>query len=211
MKDHSTNAGGFTLIETCIAMVVMMIVGLGATSLFLYSVRSNSGGESRSQALAIAQQRLEALRGVSYNAPELSLGTTTTTIVLQDITTSGGSTTSSGGVQAYSGTTTSGDSSALESGSGKTSPTPTAYEDDDDDDGDDDDDDDDDGGGGGDDTFKVVLDIQGSPAGSTNPTQKRITITVTPENGYGTNSWINKNPVVIVLTRSSPITGPYKL
>jgi hypothetical protein len=48
------------------------------------------------------------------------------------------------------------------------------------------------------------------PAGSATPTQKRITITVTPENGFGQASWINQNPVIIVVHRSSTSSGPYR-
>jgi type II secretory pathway pseudopilin PulG len=206
MKGHSTNARGFTLIETTIAMVVMMVVGLGATSLFLYSIRNNSGGDNRSQALAIAQQRLEELREVAYNDPELALGQTTTTVVLQNVT--GGNPPASAGVQAYDAAPASSDNPFVSpSKAGKSTPTPTptpnasptpAG-----------------GGGGGGagtgDSYKVVLDVQGLPAGSATPTQKRVTITVTPENGHGANSWINQNPVVIVLLRSSPATGPYRL
>ncbi|HEX8632794.1 MAG TPA: prepilin-type N-terminal cleavage/methylation domain-containing protein [Pyrinomonadaceae bacterium] len=213
MKGHATNAGGFTLIETTIAMVVMMVVGLGATSLFLYSIRNNSGGANRSQALAIAQQRIELLRELPYNDPELAVGQTTSTVVLQNVTPTGSSSSApaSAGLQAY-GATASGNPLTASSKSGKgggggggatptptpgTTPTPGGGTGG--------------GAGGGGDTYKVVLDIQGLPAGSTAPTQKRITITVTPENGHGQTSWINQNPVVIVLLRSSATTGPYRL
>jgi prepilin-type N-terminal cleavage/methylation domain-containing protein len=69
------NNKGFTLIETAIAMLVMLVVGLGASSLFLYSVRYNSGGTQRSTAMAIAQQRLEVLRSADYNDARLDFGT----------------------------------------------------------------------------------------------------------------------------------------
>lgn len=207
----ASGASGFTLIETTIAMVVMMVVGLGASSLFLYAIRSNSGGESRSQALAVAQQRLEALRTVGFNDPALAIGQTTTTVVLQDVGTedaAAATAASDGGVQAYGASSQSGGASALgaKPGKGGGTPTPTPV-----------------GGGGGtgggtggggtsgtDDEFTVVLNVEGLPAGAASPTQKRITITVTPENGYGNASWINQNPVVIVIHRSSPVTGPYR-
>jgi type II secretory pathway pseudopilin PulG len=205
MKGHSTNAGGFTLIETTIAMVVMMVVGLGATSLFLYAIRNNSGGEDRSQALAIAQQRLETLREAGYDDPELALGQTTSTVVLQNVTT-GASAPADGGAVAFGGGGTTGTESPLVTASkaGHATPTPTPS-----------------GspspgaspspGYGSDDTYKVVLDIEGLPAGAATPMQKRITIRVTPENRYGAASWINQNPVVIVLLRSNPANGPYRL
>jgi Tfp pilus assembly protein PilV len=77
MKRQRTNQG-FTLIETTVAMVVMMIVGLGATSLFLYSARYNSGGTQRSTAMAIAQQRVEVLRGTDFSDASLAFGLATT-------------------------------------------------------------------------------------------------------------------------------------
>jgi Tfp pilus assembly protein PilV len=57
---------GFTLIETAIALVVMMVMALGAASLFAYSVYNNSGGADRAQTLAIAQQALERLRHAKF-------------------------------------------------------------------------------------------------------------------------------------------------
>ncbi|MBA3767109.1 MAG: prepilin-type N-terminal cleavage/methylation domain-containing protein [Acidobacteria bacterium] len=57
---------GFTLIETTIGLVVMMVVTLGSATLFAYAVRNNSGGNDRAQSLAIAQQALETLRNARY-------------------------------------------------------------------------------------------------------------------------------------------------
>lgn len=207
MKGHSKHAGGFTLIETTIAMVVMMVVGLGATSLFLYAIRNNSGGEGRSQALAIAQQRLEVLREANYDDPQLAVGQTTTTVVLQDVEAGGapsGQSANTGG-QTYGAMSSTGTITPFAPGKGKggtPTPTPTPTSGGGTGGGA--------GGGGSDDIYKVLLDVQGLPAGSATPTRKRITITVTPENGYGSASWINQNPVTIIIHRSSPTPGPYR-
>ncbi|HEX8180623.1 MAG TPA: prepilin-type N-terminal cleavage/methylation domain-containing protein [Pyrinomonadaceae bacterium] len=67
----AARTAGFTLIETMIALLLMMIVGLGATSLFIYAVRYNTGASERSMALAIAQQQLEELRAVGFDDPLL--------------------------------------------------------------------------------------------------------------------------------------------
>jgi Tfp pilus assembly protein PilV len=65
-----------------VALVVMMIVGLGAASLFMYAVRNNSGAADRAVAIAIAQQRMERLRGVVYTDASLDLVTTNTTVTV---------------------------------------------------------------------------------------------------------------------------------
>ena len=63
---------GFTLIETAIALAVMMISGLAITSLFVYSINFNSGASDRALALAVAQQRLERLRKAPWSDPLLN-------------------------------------------------------------------------------------------------------------------------------------------
>ena len=57
---------GFTLIETSISMVVMMIAGLAVSSLFVFSLQNNVGGGDRALAMAVGQQQLEQLRSVAY-------------------------------------------------------------------------------------------------------------------------------------------------
>ena len=71
---------GFTLMETSIAMVVMMVGALGIASLFVFSTQNNVGGSERALAMAVAQQQLEQLRSVSYEDTTLAVGTTTATV-----------------------------------------------------------------------------------------------------------------------------------
>jgi prepilin-type N-terminal cleavage/methylation domain-containing protein len=65
---------GFTLIETSIALLVMLVAGLGAASLFSYAVNYNTGANDRAAAQAIAQRQMEQLRktpfGLLGNATE---------------------------------------------------------------------------------------------------------------------------------------------
>lgn len=72
---------GFTLVETAIALLIMMIASLGAAFLFAYSINNNSGANDRAQALVRAQQRLEQLRDARFAATAtdtlLAGGTTT--------------------------------------------------------------------------------------------------------------------------------------
>jgi Tfp pilus assembly protein PilV len=72
---------GFSLIETAIALVVMMVITLAAGSLYVYAINYNSGSNDRAAALAIAQQRMERLRKSSFSDPELTTPSTTSTVV----------------------------------------------------------------------------------------------------------------------------------
>ena len=71
---------GFTLMETSIAMVVMLVGALGIASLFVYSMQNNVGGSERALAMAVAQQQLEQIRSVSYEDTTLNVGTVTSTV-----------------------------------------------------------------------------------------------------------------------------------
>ena len=64
--------GGFTLIETSIAMVVMMVAALACSSLFVFSIQNNVGGSERALSMAVAQQQLEQLRSVDYGDSTLN-------------------------------------------------------------------------------------------------------------------------------------------
>jgi Tfp pilus assembly protein PilV len=57
---------GFTLIETSIALVVLMVAALAIAALFSYAINYNSGAYERTLALAIAQKRMEKLRKGSF-------------------------------------------------------------------------------------------------------------------------------------------------
>ena len=59
---------GFTLAETAVALLVMMIASVGVLSLFTYAIRYNAGAKDRELAMAVAQQHMEWLRGIPYNA-----------------------------------------------------------------------------------------------------------------------------------------------
>jgi type II secretory pathway pseudopilin PulG len=57
---------GFTLIETTISLVIMMVVGLGAASLFFFAVNYNSSAADRQLAMGVAQKRMEWLRDIQF-------------------------------------------------------------------------------------------------------------------------------------------------
>ena len=86
MMDHVTQSPtrkdgqkGFTLIETCTALLVMMIGGLGICAVFAYAIKNNTGARDRAAALAVAQQQMETFRNLEF--PDAALNTTTTPVV----------------------------------------------------------------------------------------------------------------------------------
>jgi Tfp pilus assembly protein PilV len=68
---------GFSLVETSIAMVILMVAGLGVASLFVYSIQYNSGANDRALAVSIAQQQIEQLRSVEFADPILAVSAAT--------------------------------------------------------------------------------------------------------------------------------------
>lgn len=83
-RGRSGSAGGaergFTLIETSIAMVIMMVAGLAAVSLFAYAIQYNSGAQDRAAAVAIAQKRMEELRKAPFTDTILNSPRATETV-----------------------------------------------------------------------------------------------------------------------------------
>lgn len=80
-KNNTANGeGGFTLLETSIAFVVMMVGALACSSLFVFSINNNVGGSERAISMGIAQQQLEQIRSVDYEDATLTDGTTDLTV-----------------------------------------------------------------------------------------------------------------------------------
>lgn len=75
-----TSQSGFSLVETTIALLVMMIGALACSSLFVFSLQNNVGGGERALAMAVAQQQLEQLRSVTYEDTTLTAGTVSSTV-----------------------------------------------------------------------------------------------------------------------------------
>src|SRR5678815_1867717 len=89
---------GFTLLEAAIAMVVLMIIGLGIASLFTYAIQANGRADDRELAMTIAQKRLEWLRtipfttqtrDVAFSFPDGGLQATSTDGVSETVTNAG--------------------------------------------------------------------------------------------------------------------------
>jgi Tfp pilus assembly protein PilV len=89
---------GFTLLEAAIALVVLMIIGLGIASLFTYAIQANGRADDRELAMAIAQKRMEWLRTIPFNTqtravafsyPNGGLAATATAGVTENVTNAG--------------------------------------------------------------------------------------------------------------------------
>jgi len=70
------NSQGFSLLETSIALVIMMVVTLGTAQLYVYATKYNAGAADRAACLALAQQKMERLRWTGFDESLLSAGTT---------------------------------------------------------------------------------------------------------------------------------------
>ena len=58
---------GFTLVETTIAMLIMMAASVSVVGLFTYAIKYNAGAKDRELSMAVAQKRMEWLRSVPFN------------------------------------------------------------------------------------------------------------------------------------------------
>jgi|SRR5882724_1118 len=72
-----TGEHGFTLLETAIALVVMMVMSLAAASLFVFAIKYDTGANDRALALSIAQQRMERLRRTPFTDATLNTASST--------------------------------------------------------------------------------------------------------------------------------------
>jgi Tfp pilus assembly protein PilV len=66
LMNKDTSQKGFTLLEAAIALVMLMIIGLGVASLFTYAIEANGSADDRELAMAIAQKRMEWLRTIPF-------------------------------------------------------------------------------------------------------------------------------------------------
>lgn len=67
MRNDRHRQQGFTLLEAAIALVILMIIGLGIASLFTYAIGANSRADDRELAMTIAQKRMEWMRTIPFN------------------------------------------------------------------------------------------------------------------------------------------------
>ena len=80
---NSSDERGFTLLETSIAFVFLLVVFVGIAPLLVYAINYNSGAAIRAGALGVAQKKLEQIRATPFN----ECTSTTETISVGDATT----------------------------------------------------------------------------------------------------------------------------
>ena len=59
---------GFSLLETCIALLVFLVVLTGIVPLCVYALKYNSAAAIRAGAITVAQRKLEQLRAGSFTS-----------------------------------------------------------------------------------------------------------------------------------------------
>ena len=65
-KNPDDAQGGFTLIETAVALVIILIALLGVVFTFTYAINYNSGNNARTASLAVLQQQVELVRAAKF-------------------------------------------------------------------------------------------------------------------------------------------------
>lgn len=63
---------GFSILECCIALLILLIASLGVVTAFAFSIHNNSSAGDRAVASALAQQRMEQLRNLPFNDAALN-------------------------------------------------------------------------------------------------------------------------------------------
>ena len=71
-RRQDDGAAGFSLLETVISLLLMTVVGLGATSLFFFALRYSVSASDREMAMAVAQQKMEQLRNDGFGSTNLA-------------------------------------------------------------------------------------------------------------------------------------------
>jgi len=75
---------GFTLVETSIALLVMLVAGLAISTLLVYAIKYNTGAQDRAVAQSLAQRQMELLRKTSFD--DIAASSQTVTSAGRDFT-----------------------------------------------------------------------------------------------------------------------------
>jgi len=72
--EFSSSNRGFSLVEVTIALGILTVVSLGVAQLFAVSTRANLVAKGRTSATALAEQRMEQLRSLTWGFDSEGLG-----------------------------------------------------------------------------------------------------------------------------------------
>lgn len=67
LNSGSRGQKGFSLIEACIALIVLVVGLLGAFQAFAYAIAYNAGNKVRAEALSVMQEEVELLRSKKFS------------------------------------------------------------------------------------------------------------------------------------------------
>lgn len=65
-KSNSTSSKGFSLVEVLVSMGILTVVSLGVAQLFAVSAKSNQVARGQTSTTALAEQKLEQLRSLTW-------------------------------------------------------------------------------------------------------------------------------------------------
>jgi prepilin-type N-terminal cleavage/methylation domain-containing protein len=92
-RSNTSSNAGFTLVEVIIAMGLLTVVSLGMAQLFATSTRANLAARSRTSTTAMAEQKLEQIRSLTWGfdtqGQGLPVSDTTTNLTVYPLTGNG--------------------------------------------------------------------------------------------------------------------------
>lgn len=80
----SSSQSGFTLIETMVALVIVLVALLGVFYSFTYAILYNAGNATRTQCLATMQQEVELIRAAKFTPTQTDNSAPTSTACRTD-------------------------------------------------------------------------------------------------------------------------------
>ena len=79
VPERSSSSSGFSLVEVVFALGILMAVALGVAQLFAMSTRANLIGKGQTSTTALAEQKMEQLRALTWGFDTLGLPLSDTT------------------------------------------------------------------------------------------------------------------------------------
>lgn len=81
MKKKMKKTLGFTLIEVLTALTILAIAMLGFIPMVISTIRAQTFGNKMSRATELAQDKLEEIRVMNFDDPEINIGTSSVEVI----------------------------------------------------------------------------------------------------------------------------------